>query len=65
MNLPVSENVLIALTIIDVIAKGFGLWFAAQNKQRNWYIAILILNTAGILPAIYLQFFQKKTKRYH
>jgi len=40
--------------------KGFALWKAAKNNQRNWFIALLILNTVGVLPIVYLKFFQKK-----
>ena len=57
---PINDYWLVALAIVDVIAKGFGLWAAAHNKQRNWFIAILIMNSAGLLPAIYLKYFQKK-----
>jgi len=48
------------LTFVDLIAKGFALWAAARNKQRNWFIVLLVLNTAGLLPAIYLKYFQRK-----
>jgi len=48
------------LIIWDLIFKGFGLWHSAQNRQKNWFIAILVLNTMGILPIIYLKFFQNK-----
>ena len=45
---------LVILAIWELIWKGFALWKAAQNKEKGWFIAILILNTAGILPIIYL-----------
>lgn len=41
---------------------GLALWRAAGNNQRNWFIALLVLNTAGLLEIIYLAFFQKKIK---
>lgn len=56
------ENWIIALAIWDLIAKGFGLWNAARNNQRNWFIAILFINSAGILPVLYLKFFKRKNK---
>jgi hypothetical protein len=52
------DNWIIALSIWDIIAKGFALWHAAKKNQRNWYIALLIVNSAGILPVIYIKFFQ-------
>ncbi|MFH0937071.1 MAG: DUF5652 family protein [Candidatus Daviesbacteria bacterium] len=64
-NFPVisfSDNGWIVLLIViwEFVWKGFGLWYAARNNQRNWFIAMLIINTVGILPIIYLKFFQKK-----
>lgn len=43
-----------------VIWKGIALWHAARNKQLVWYIALLIINTVGILEIVYLIFFRKK-----
>lgn len=40
--------------------KGLALWRAANQEQRNWFIALLIINTAGILDIIYLFNFAKK-----
>ena len=39
---------------LDLVLKGFALWKSAQRKQTWWFIALLIINSAGILPAIYL-----------
>jgi len=50
---------LVVLIVWSLIWKGIGLWFAARNYQKGWYIAILILNTAGILEIIYLLFFRR------
>lgn len=51
---------LIPLLIWELIWKGIALWKSGRNNQLKWFIAILILNTVGILPIIYLKFFQKK-----
>ncbi len=66
-NIPDSANFLWANSYIFIILgiweltwKGLALWKASQNKQRNWFIAMLILNTVGILPMVYIKFFQKK-----
>jgi len=53
---------LFVLAIWDIVWKGFGLWYASKNNQRNWFIGMLIFNTLGILPMVYLKFFQKKEK---
>jgi phosphoglycerol transferase MdoB-like AlkP superfamily enzyme len=50
--------VIVAIGII--VLKGFALWYAAQASQRWWFIAMLVLNTLGILEAVYLFFFHKK-----
>ncbi len=52
---------IILLGVWDVVWKGIGLWHAARNGQKYWFVAILIINTVGILPMVYLKFFQKKT----
>lgn len=39
--------------------KLLALWHAAQNKQRYWFIAILLFNTVGILEIVYLAWFRK------
>lgn len=40
--------------------KGIGLWFSAKREQKGWFIALLLLNTLGLLPILYLLWFQKK-----
>jgi len=39
--------------------KGVALWKAARNNQKGWYIAMLILQTLGILEIFYILLFQK------
>jgi hypothetical protein len=51
---------LVLLAIWEIVWKGFGLWRAAQNKQTGWFVALLILNTLGILPILYLYVFSPK-----
>ncbi|MBI5614256.1 hypothetical protein HY947_04995 [Candidatus Gottesmanbacteria bacterium] len=40
--------------ILDIVLKGFALWRAAQRKEQYWFIALLIVNSLGILPGFYL-----------
>lgn len=51
---------LIPLMVWEAVWKGIGLWNAGRNSQLKWFVAMFILNTAGILPIIYLKFYQKK-----
>ncbi|MBR9683571.1 hypothetical protein GOV03_03450 [Candidatus Woesearchaeota archaeon] len=36
------------------------LWKCGRNNQLAWFVVLAILNTAGILPILYIFFFQKK-----
>jgi methionyl-tRNA synthetase len=40
--------------------KGFALWYAAQRKQHCWFVALVILNTLGILEIAYFFSLRKK-----
>ena len=53
-------GLILALVLIDLVLKGFALWRAAGNKHIFWFILLLIINTAGILPLIYLLLVGKK-----
>ncbi|MBI2474850.1 hypothetical protein HYV69_00265 [Candidatus Uhrbacteria bacterium] len=52
---------LIPLAIWEAVWKGIALWKSGRNNQLKWFIAILVLNTVGILPIVYIKFFQKKS----
>jgi hypothetical protein len=47
------------LFLWDLIWKIIALWRSAKNKHFKWFFAILILNTVGILPLIYLFKYKK------
>jgi len=49
------------LIFIELIFKTVALWKAARADQMGWFIALIVFNTVGILPIIYLLFFAKKT----
>lgn len=42
------------MMIMELILKGFALYRSAQRQQTVWFIALLVVNSAGILPLIYL-----------
>ncbi len=60
---PWVQYVLIVVAIWELFWKGIALWKSAKNNQQYWFVAMLVLNTAGILPIIYLVFFEKKARR--
>ena len=45
---------MVPFAILDVVLKGFALWKSSQRKEKVWFIALLLVNSLGILPAIYL-----------
>jgi len=49
--------------LLDLVLKGMALWKAARANQLYWFVPLLLVNSFGILPGIYLLFFQKKTKK--
>jgi len=56
-SLGTSFYLLIAWTLFW---KAWALWVAARKGSKAWYIAMLILNTVGILEILYIFIFSKK-----
>jgi hypothetical protein len=56
---PALLPLIIILIIWELIWKGLALWRAGRHNQLAWFICILLFNTIGILPILYLLFFQK------
>jgi hypothetical protein len=46
--------VILLAVIWTLFWKGLALWRAAGLRQKYWFIAILLINTLGILEIIYL-----------
>jgi len=49
--------------VLDLLLKGYALWRAGRNKQLYWFVALFVVNSLGILPGIYLLWFQSKSKK--
>lgn len=45
---------LIPLAIFDLALKGIALWRSGREGRRWWFVALLVVNSLGILPGIYL-----------
>jgi len=59
----IAHQWILALLVIWSLAwKGLALWRAGRNNHPVWFVAILLINTAGILEILYLLFFSKKLK---
>jgi hypothetical protein len=50
--------VFVALVVWTLVIKGFALWSAARAQQKYWFVALLLINTFGILEVIYLIWFR-------
>ncbi|KKU44583.1 MAG: hypothetical protein UX63_C0031G0005 [Microgenomates group bacterium GW2011_GWB1_46_7] len=47
------------LAIWSLIWSGMALWKSARNGERYWFLALLLIHTAGILDILYLFVFAK------
>ncbi len=50
----------ITLMLLVIVLKGYALWYSARGDQKWWFIAMLVINTVGILEVVYLLFFKPK-----
>ena len=50
----------IPLMIWTMVWKGLALWKAAGKKDKIWFIALLVLNTLGLVEILYFFIFSKK-----
>ena len=53
---------ILAAVIWTLAWKGVALWRSASLRQKWWFLAILLINTLGILEIIYLFFVAKNYK---
>jgi len=50
--------VIILVAIWDLVWKLIAMWKSARHHQLAWFICLAIFNTAGILPILYILWFQ-------
>lgn len=53
-------SLFIILMAWSLFWKGLALWHSAKRGEKWWFIAILLINTAGILEIFYLFVIAKK-----
>ncbi len=53
-NIQAFTGFIVLISIIDLALKGWGMWRAGRMNKKAWFIAILIINSVGILPIIFL-----------
>ncbi|MCL5016050.1 MAG: DUF5652 family protein [Patescibacteria group bacterium] len=60
-NIPGLTPLTLFILVLWVIPwKGWALWKAAQKNSVWWFIALLIINTIGILDILYIFVFSEK-----
>lgn len=52
----INPLIIVVLIIWSFVWKGLALWKASSLRQKWWFIAILVINTLGILEIIYYFF---------
>jgi len=61
-QLPTSVNIIILIiTLWSIPWKVYGVWTAVKHDHKKWFVALLILNTAGILEIFYIFKIAKKS----
>ncbi len=61
LSSPFNQPYVYALLVADLILRGLALYKSARQEQKIWFIALLIVNTLGVLPLVYLVL-QKRAK---
>jgi methionyl-tRNA synthetase len=51
--------VILVAIIWTIVIKGYALWIAARSGQKGWFIALLIVNTLGLLELVYIIWFRR------
>ncbi len=57
----INASIFIPILVWSLIWKGLALWHAARRGEKIWYVALLLINTAGLLEIVYLLWIQKRT----
>ena len=51
---------LVLLVAWSLIWKGLALWRSARQADHGWFIALLVLNTLGLIEILYLYYFSQR-----
>jgi len=55
---------LVIFIVLDVVLRGFALWRSSKRDEKGWFVALLVINSIGIFPLIYLLTHpEKKSKK--
>ncbi|HRY36973.1 MAG TPA: DUF5652 family protein [Candidatus Magasanikbacteria bacterium] len=59
-NILSNPWVILAMLLWTIPWKGIALWKSARQNDKAWFIALLIINTVGLLEILYIFIFGKK-----
>lgn len=45
---------MIVVSLFDAVMKSIALWKSARNNHLIWFVCLLLFNTVGILPIVYI-----------
>ena len=51
---------ILIVVLWTIVLKGYSLWAAARGGQKWWFVALLVINTFGILEIVYLIWYRPK-----
>ncbi len=51
------------VSIVIMLLKGFAMYRAARKESKGWFWVLLVFNTLGILPLLYLIFSKKENSQ--
>ena len=54
---------MLALILWSLAWKGMALWKASKANSQGWFIALLLVNTFGILDILYIYVFSEQKKK--
>jgi len=57
----INANPYLSLPVVlwVLVWKGIALWKSARHNQKWWFIALLVINTLGLLEILYIFIFSK------
>lgn len=58
----IGFSLLGVMVVWSLIWKAMALWRAAQRREMAWFVALLLVNTAGILEILYWYVFSKEKR---
>ena len=63
-NMQTFMGFIFIISLVDMALKGWGMWRAGRMGKKVWFIAILIVNSIGILPIIFLLLTKGEYKKF-